>query len=193
MVISRPSGTADVGYRMVARPLLDRLEAVRGQVELVVLRPPTRRAAPETGPGLGPLARSPRASKTRCLSGYGPKQRMSSVVSNRCTICHKFLSMSAPVRPIKIASHAGGRLKRDAAVTGQANRHPCGSVLAGYRDAARPQTPAPYKGTRSHDPFADYGRPAGSRPRSRRRPPVPAATMRQFKGPLLSAWPCYCE
>jgi tetratricopeptide (TPR) repeat protein len=41
MVISRPSGTADVGYRMVARPLLDRLEAVRGQVELVVLRPPT--------------------------------------------------------------------------------------------------------------------------------------------------------
>ncbi|HXL92093.1 MAG TPA: tetratricopeptide repeat protein [Streptosporangiaceae bacterium] len=41
MVISRPSGIADVGYRMVARPLLDRLEAVRGQVELVVLRPPT--------------------------------------------------------------------------------------------------------------------------------------------------------
>jgi tetratricopeptide (TPR) repeat protein len=41
MVISRPSGTADVGYRMVARPLLDRLEAVRGQVELMVLRPPT--------------------------------------------------------------------------------------------------------------------------------------------------------
>jgi tetratricopeptide (TPR) repeat protein len=41
MVISRPAGTADVGYRMVARPLLDRLEAVRGQVDLVVLRPPT--------------------------------------------------------------------------------------------------------------------------------------------------------
>lgn len=41
MVISRPAGQADVGYRMVARPLLARLEAVRGKVDLVVLRPPT--------------------------------------------------------------------------------------------------------------------------------------------------------
>jgi hypothetical protein len=41
MVISRPRGTGDVGYRMIARPLLRRLEAVRGAVELVVLRPPT--------------------------------------------------------------------------------------------------------------------------------------------------------
>ncbi|HEV3295337.1 MAG TPA: CHAT domain-containing protein, partial [Streptosporangiaceae bacterium] len=41
MVISRPAGTGDVGYRMIARPLLDRLEAVRGRVDLVVLRPPT--------------------------------------------------------------------------------------------------------------------------------------------------------
>jgi tetratricopeptide (TPR) repeat protein len=41
MVISRPAGTGDVGYRMIARPLIDRLEAVRGQVDLVVLRPPT--------------------------------------------------------------------------------------------------------------------------------------------------------
>ncbi|QKW20922.1 tetratricopeptide repeat protein [Kitasatospora sp. NA04385] len=41
MVISRPHGEADVGYRMIARPLLHRLEAVRGSVELVVLRPPT--------------------------------------------------------------------------------------------------------------------------------------------------------
>lgn len=41
MVISRPQGAADVGYRMIARPLLERLEAVRGSVELVVLRPPT--------------------------------------------------------------------------------------------------------------------------------------------------------
>ena len=38
MVISRPAGTADVGYQMVARPLLD---AVRGEVDLTVLRPPT--------------------------------------------------------------------------------------------------------------------------------------------------------
>ena len=41
MVISRPSGKDDVGYRMVARPLLERLAAVRGRVELTVLRPPT--------------------------------------------------------------------------------------------------------------------------------------------------------
>lgn len=44
MVISRPAGTADVGYRMIARPLLERLGAVRGQVDLVVLRPPTLEA-----------------------------------------------------------------------------------------------------------------------------------------------------
>jgi hypothetical protein len=41
MVIARPAGARDVGFRMVARPLLERLEAVRGRVELVVLRPPT--------------------------------------------------------------------------------------------------------------------------------------------------------
>jgi tetratricopeptide (TPR) repeat protein len=41
MVISRPAGTDDVGYQMVARPLSERLDAVRGQVELTVLRPPT--------------------------------------------------------------------------------------------------------------------------------------------------------
>jgi tetratricopeptide (TPR) repeat protein len=48
MVISRPAGTRDVGYRMVARPLLERLEAVRGRVELVVLRPPTLDALQRT-------------------------------------------------------------------------------------------------------------------------------------------------
>jgi tetratricopeptide (TPR) repeat protein len=41
MVISRPAGSRDVGYRMVARSLLERLEAVRGEVDLTVLRPPT--------------------------------------------------------------------------------------------------------------------------------------------------------
>jgi tetratricopeptide (TPR) repeat protein len=41
MVISRPAGTEDVGYQMVARPLLERLAAVRGEVALTVLRPPT--------------------------------------------------------------------------------------------------------------------------------------------------------
>ncbi len=48
MVISRPHGEGDVGYRMIARPLLARLEAVRGQVDLVVLRPPTLDALIET-------------------------------------------------------------------------------------------------------------------------------------------------
>ncbi|WP_367130741.1 tetratricopeptide repeat protein [Saccharothrix sp. HUAS TT1] len=41
MVISRPAGASDVGYRMIARPLVRTLEVVRGRVELVVLRPPT--------------------------------------------------------------------------------------------------------------------------------------------------------
>jgi hypothetical protein len=41
MVISRPAGTADVEYQMVARPLLARLGAIRGEVDLTVLRPPT--------------------------------------------------------------------------------------------------------------------------------------------------------
>jgi tetratricopeptide (TPR) repeat protein len=44
MVISRPLGARDVGYQMIARPLLRRLEAVRGEVDLVVLRPPTLEA-----------------------------------------------------------------------------------------------------------------------------------------------------
>ncbi|HZR48336.1 MAG TPA: tetratricopeptide repeat protein [Streptosporangiaceae bacterium] len=58
MVIARPAGRTDVGYQMIARPLLDRLHAVRGEVDLVVLRPPTldqlaltlRRAAEEGAP-----------------------------------------------------------------------------------------------------------------------------------------------
>ncbi|UBU15048.1 tetratricopeptide repeat protein [Nonomuraea gerenzanensis] len=41
MVISRPEGRDDVGYGLIARPLLGMLDAVRGNVELVVLRPPT--------------------------------------------------------------------------------------------------------------------------------------------------------
>jgi tetratricopeptide (TPR) repeat protein len=41
MVIARPEGERDVGYQMIARPLLERLRAVRGRVDLVVLRPPT--------------------------------------------------------------------------------------------------------------------------------------------------------
>jgi hypothetical protein len=40
MVIARPQGVCDVGYQMVARRLLERLDAVRGRVELDVLRPP---------------------------------------------------------------------------------------------------------------------------------------------------------
>jgi tetratricopeptide (TPR) repeat protein len=41
IVISRPGGPKDVGYRMIARPLLGRLAPVRDAVDLVVLRPPT--------------------------------------------------------------------------------------------------------------------------------------------------------
>jgi tetratricopeptide (TPR) repeat protein len=48
MVISRPKGRQDIGYQMVARPLLRRLEAVRGQVDLVLLRPATLDALAET-------------------------------------------------------------------------------------------------------------------------------------------------
>jgi len=48
MVISRPAGAADIGYQMIARPLLARLEAVRGAVDLVVLRPPTLDALAST-------------------------------------------------------------------------------------------------------------------------------------------------
>ncbi|MDX3538946.1 tetratricopeptide repeat protein [Streptomyces sp. MB09-01] len=41
MVISRPDGPQDVGYRMIARPMLRRLAPIRDEVDLVVLRPPT--------------------------------------------------------------------------------------------------------------------------------------------------------
>ena len=41
MVISRPRAAQDIAYGMIARPLLDRLGAVRGEIDLVVLRPPT--------------------------------------------------------------------------------------------------------------------------------------------------------
>lgn len=44
MVIARPQGKRDVSYQMIARPLIERLPAVRGSVELVVLRPPTLQA-----------------------------------------------------------------------------------------------------------------------------------------------------
>jgi len=41
MVIARPSGLQDIGYQMIARPLLHRLQAVRGKVQLDVVRPPS--------------------------------------------------------------------------------------------------------------------------------------------------------
>lgn len=48
MVISRSSGVGDVGYRMIARPLLKCLGSIRGPVDLTVLRPPTLNALRET-------------------------------------------------------------------------------------------------------------------------------------------------
>jgi len=47
MVISRPSGAEDVGYQIIARPLLKRLEAMKESAELTVLRPPTLHALRE--------------------------------------------------------------------------------------------------------------------------------------------------
>lgn len=44
MVIARPQGESEVAYQMVARPLIERLPALRGTVDLVVLRPPTLQA-----------------------------------------------------------------------------------------------------------------------------------------------------
>ena len=44
MVIARPAGLADVDFQMVARPLHERLQAVRGEVRLDVARPPTLEA-----------------------------------------------------------------------------------------------------------------------------------------------------
>ncbi|HYN22847.1 MAG TPA: CHAT domain-containing protein [Thermoanaerobaculia bacterium] len=41
MVIARPYGRKDVRYRMIPRPLLERLGPVAGEVSLDVLRPPT--------------------------------------------------------------------------------------------------------------------------------------------------------
>jgi hypothetical protein len=63
MVIARPAGLNDVGYQMIARLLMERLDAVRGRIQPDVLRPPTstrwRRGCgrPRT-----------RASPTRCCT-----------------------------------------------------------------------------------------------------------------------------
>lgn len=48
MVIARPYGETDVGYQMIARPLLERLRAVHGEIRLAVLRPPTLDALSRT-------------------------------------------------------------------------------------------------------------------------------------------------
>ena len=47
MVIARPYGRQDVRYRIVARPLLERLAPVAGEVQLDLLRPPTFAALKE--------------------------------------------------------------------------------------------------------------------------------------------------
>jgi tetratricopeptide (TPR) repeat protein len=44
MVISRPASVRDVGYQMIARPLLRSVASVHGGVDLEVLRPPTLEA-----------------------------------------------------------------------------------------------------------------------------------------------------
>ncbi|ABW13035.1 Tetratricopeptide TPR_2 repeat protein [Parafrankia sp. EAN1pec] len=44
MVISRPASVRDVGYQMIARPLLRSMALAHGEVDLEVLRPPTLEA-----------------------------------------------------------------------------------------------------------------------------------------------------
>jgi tetratricopeptide (TPR) repeat protein len=44
MVISRPASARDVGYQMIARPLLRSMASAQGEVDLEVLRPPTLEA-----------------------------------------------------------------------------------------------------------------------------------------------------
>jgi len=56
MVISRPSGAADVGFRMIARPLLERLEAVRGRVEAIKEKLDDRASTAVTYSKLGLIA-----------------------------------------------------------------------------------------------------------------------------------------
>jgi hypothetical protein len=85
MVISRPAGTDDVGYRMVARPLVERLDAVRGTVDLVVLRPPTI-ATPGRGTGSGG---GRRASRFRwwCRRWFPPRGGLESTQA-RASSCN---------------------------------------------------------------------------------------------------------
>jgi hypothetical protein len=71
MVISRPAGTSDVGYQMVARPLLERLDAVRGEVALTVLRPPTFDALREAVARAGDVSVC-HGSPERCSQTSGP-------------------------------------------------------------------------------------------------------------------------
>lgn len=41
LVICRPMGASDVAFRMIGRHMLESLQAVRGRVEVILLRPPT--------------------------------------------------------------------------------------------------------------------------------------------------------
>src|SRR5215510_9680126 len=84
VVISQPAGSADVRYRMVARPLVERLEAVRGRVELVVLRPPTLEALDgmltaglregRPSPNAGGLRRCGHFSRRDATAGTGDRR-----------------------------------------------------------------------------------------------------------------------
>ena len=72
MVISRPAGGRDVGYQMIARPLMRRLEAVRGKVDLIVLRPPTLDALART---LGAAAERGEPFQVVHFDGHGILRR----------------------------------------------------------------------------------------------------------------------
>jgi len=78
MVIARPAGLRDVGYQMIARPLVERLSAARGQVALDVLRPPTLEAMHEALGAAVIAARNGQARKDCCRWRTG---------SSRSTTC----------------------------------------------------------------------------------------------------------
>ena len=68
MVISRPAGGADVGYRTIARPLLRQLRPLHPGVELTVLRPPTLKALADA---LGEAAAAGRPFGVVHFDGHG--------------------------------------------------------------------------------------------------------------------------
>jgi hypothetical protein len=92
MVISGPARTGDIGYQMIAQPLLERLGAICAQVDVVMLwlRSPRRRrrAVPLWLEWLIACTRSRRCEWPRSMSGYSGALEGLLMVKERleCTI-----------------------------------------------------------------------------------------------------------